>query len=224
MSKDIACANCGKPITLSKGLLTTWQRPNGICCNAKCRLDLEEKIRAVLPEEVKAPMQRTLKPENVRVAVPQDGEQVLQFLIMGYEENRRSNPDKKNSLSPLDIEKVRRFVNEATHGQGGLIGVIGDVGHLQASICMALSQFWYSSEWHVEELSSFVHPSFRQHRHGRDLIEFGKWFSDSMSTEMQQPFPFFLGILSGERMEAKIKLYQRQLTPRGVFFYHSGNC
>ena len=159
------------------------------------------------------------RPQNVRVATHADREVVLESMIRAYEENALVNQDKAHCLATIDPDRVMEFVNSAFDRKGGVIGVIG-TDRIEAHIAIALSQWWYSSDWHLEELSSFVHPDFRRSTHAKSLLQFGKWFSEKMSDSV--PTPLFIGILNGERMEAKVRLYQRQFTMRGALFYYDG--
>lgn len=156
----------------------------------------------------------TERPLNVRIAGPQDTAAIYDLLTTRlYHEN---------GVFSVCPEKVIETITHATEGRGGVIGIIEENGEIAASIGMQLGQFWYSEDWHVEELWNFVRKEYRNHIgnerrsfYAKDLINFGKWFSEQMKMILN------IGIISTERTEAKVRLYQRSLTPVGCFFMHN---
>lgn len=130
----------------------------------------------------------------------------------------------ENGLFPLDEEKVRQMLRRAFNREGGLIGVIGPPGDLQAVIYMLLSTFWYSQSAHFEELFVYVRPEYRQtlelpeaERFSRvkALADFAKWCSDSSG------IPLVIGVVSDARTAGKVALYERFFgKPVGSFFYY----
>jgi len=50
----------------------------------------------------------------------------------------------------------------ALHKLDGIIGVIGERNKLEAVIVLKVSDYWYSDERFLEELSIFVHPDYRR--------------------------------------------------------------
>jgi len=89
---------------------------------------------------------------GVRMARPEDEESVYRLLMLLYEEN---------ALLPMSEEKVRAAIRAGTRGEGGIVGFIDGKSGIEASIGMALSQFWYTERWHLNEMWCFVHPDHR---------------------------------------------------------------
>lgn len=124
----------------------------------------------------------------------------------------------ENGLFPIDEDMVRAMLWRAFDGQGGIIGVIrGTDTPIEGVIYILISRFWYSTQTHLEELFNFVHPDHRQPpgRAGA-LIEFAKECASRLA------IPLVIGVVSNERTEAKVRLYQRKLgPPAGAFFLYS---
>lgn len=156
------------------------------------------------------------QPSIVRAATPNDEEQIMALCRELHREN---------GLFKLDEEKVNQFVwralnphklDEADLGPRGVIGVIGEEGNLEGFIFMLISQFWYSSEYHLEELLNFVKGDCRSSMHARNLITYAKACSLSVS------LPLLIGVISNIRTQAKVRLYERQLRNVGSFFLFDG--
>lgn len=121
----------------------------------------------------------------------------------------------ENGLFPMDDNRVRGTLRMAFNKQGGLLGVIGEPGSIEAMIYMLLSQFWYSEAWHLEELFAWVHPEHRKSMNARHLIAFAKKCSDEIG------IPLLMGVISNERTAAKVHLYERQFSKSaGSFFLY----
>ncbi len=145
-------------------------------------------------------------PGRVRIADKEDEEELMAMC-------RRLHAE--NGMFMMNPDKVRTVLRKAFNREGGILGVIGDPGKIEAAIYMMVSTFWYSDEHHLEELFSYVSPEYRKSTNALDLVEFGKWCSD------QSKFKLLIGIQSNERTAAKVRLYKRKLgDPIGAFFLH----
>lgn len=141
---------------------------------------------------------------RVRVASAGDEDEVMNLCRALHAEN---------GLFSMDEDRVRGTLRMAFEKKGGLLGVIGDPGKIEAIIYMLFAQFWYSNDWHLEELFSYVHPDHRKSSNATDLIDFAK----RCSTEIG--IPLIIGVVSNTRTEQKVKLYQRKFDkPNGAFF------
>lgn len=145
--------------------------------------------------------------DGVRIAGPQDEAALLSVLTLLHQEN---------GLSPMSTEKVIRMIKHATGQQGGIIGVIDGEHGIEATIGMTISQWWYTDEYHLEEIWNFVHPDYRRTTHAKRLLEFAKWTSERLNLRL------LCGVLSVKRLEGKMRLLQRQLPQIGALFM-SGN-
>ena len=76
---------------------------------------------------------------------------------------------------------------------------------------------WYSDTPVVEEKAIFIHPDYRSAKGGRAtrLCEFSKKVSDTLG------IPLIIGVLSNNRTQAKVRMYERQFgKPSGAFFLY----
>ncbi len=144
----------------------------------------------------------------VRRAQPADGDDLMTLSRMLWEEN---------GIFTLDENRVRQILGRCLFPNGGgIMGVIGSPGKLEGMICLLLSQFWYSSDWVLEEVFNFVHPEHRKSTHARLLLAFAKHSAEALK------IPLSIGIVSNKRTEAKVRLYRSELGfPAGAFFIHN---
>ena len=143
---------------------------------------------------------------TVRIALPQDEEEVM---IM----TRRLHAE--NGTFGYDEKKVRELLRRCFSREGTIVGVIGEPGHIEASTCLGIADFYYTSDWHLEEYWNFVDVEFRRSKNADALIEFGKNCADSMG------IPFFTGIITAKQMAGKVRLYRRRLGhPVGAYFIY----
>lgn len=141
---------------------------------------------------------------RVRLAKPEDEDEIFAICVALHEEN---------GIFRMDEAKVRDRIHECLYQRGGIMGVVGEPGEIEAVICLTLGQAWYTSEWSLDEHFAFVLPNHRRSENAKELIVFAK------ACAQQLGLPLMIGIISNERTEAKVRLYQRQLgTPAGAFF------
>jgi hypothetical protein len=153
-------------------------------------------------------------PSIVRVARPDDRQEIWRLFLQGHRENGQF------TLAP---EKVDYFLNRALFpdaipewdtGPRGAIGVIGDVGALEALVFVTIGTYWYSHDRHLEEFIVYVDPECRKSTHARALVGWMKQQSDFTG------LPLVTGIISNHRTEAKVALYERMLPRVGAFFLY----
>lgn len=126
----------------------------------------------------------------------------------------------ENAVFPVSPERVRTVINVAakvTPWSPGLpmsvIGVIGEVGKVKASVGLVVTQFWYTEEWHLEECWNCVSKRERNSKYASELLKFSK------NVQRQMSIPLMMGILSDIRTEAKVRLFRRELgDPVGAVF------
>lgn len=156
-------------------------------------------------------------PSIVRVARPEDRQEIWRLFLQGHRENAQF------SLAP---EKVDWFITRALHpdlipqwdtGPRGAIGVIGDVGKLEALAFLTIGSFWYSHDRHLEEYVVYVDPECRRSYHARAMITWMK--QQSHNTGLQ----LLTGVISNIRTEAKVNLYGRMVPKIGAFFLYNPN-
>jgi hypothetical protein len=145
---------------------------------------------------------------GVRLARPDDEAAVYALLLDLHGEN---------ALGSLAPAKVEAMLRRGTRGEGGVIGIIDGPRGIEASIGLVMTQWWYSEEWHLEEMWNFVHPDHRRSTHAKKLVEFAKWTSDRLGV------PLLLGILTRHRLLPKMRLLQRQMPQVGALFLHNAD-
>lgn len=142
----------------------------------------------------------------VRLAVPEDESKIIDLCKMLHEEN---------GLFPLSMPKVKGMIDRAFNREGAIIGVIGEIGEPVASIYLDINQVVYSEAFSLTEQWNFVHPDFRRSDCAKRLLAYAKHCSDELQ------IPLTIGILSNQRTEAKIRLYERQLDRAGAYFIYN---
>jgi hypothetical protein len=146
---------------------------------------------------------------QVRIATRNDENEVMEMCRALW---------KENGLFTMNEDKVRACLHKCYDRSGAIVGVIGEPGHIEASTCLMISDFYYSDDWHLAELWNYVAEPFRKSRNAEALIEFGKSCSDKMKV------PFFTGIITNSHMAGKVRMYRRLLgAPTGAFFLYNGN-
>lgn len=145
---------------------------------------------------------------RVRLADERDADGLLEICHAVHEEN---------GLFSYSRDKVRRQAIGALKGdvshRTGVAGVIGEPGRLHGAILLSIGQEWYSDDWCLNELFSFVFPEYRSTSASQDLLAF--------ADEVQSKFgiPLLIGVLSNHRTEAKVRLIRKQFgAPAGAFF------
>jgi hypothetical protein len=126
----------------------------------------------------------------------------------------------ENAFVEPDIHRLLQTVYPALMQIDGIVGVIGTPGKpLEGGVLLRMGTVWYSDEVVIEEKSIFVGAQYRSAKGGRarKLAEFAKAYSDRMGMTLA------IGVLSNQRTEAKIRLYERTFgAPTGVFFLYNG--
>lgn len=145
---------------------------------------------------------------KVRVATMYDLEDLLR---LGHELHA------ENGLMPLDEKLIKQGAIDAIEGKHSVIAVIGQPAKIEAAIHLAFNQFWYTSDVHLAELWAYVRPAYRKSRHAQSLLEFAK------NMALKFNVPLFIGIVSNERTEQKVRMYRRKLgKPAGAYFLFNG--
>lgn len=146
-----------------------------------------------------------MRPSNVRLARPDEGDAIYQLLLGLYEEN---------GTFSIDHIKTRITIQGLLDPAQGMIGVIDGANGIEGSVGLVIDSQWYSSDQFLLELWCYVIPECRRSTHAKTLIEFAKWASDGLGIPLQ------MGIISTTQTAAKERLYRRQLQPVGGYFMH----
>lgn len=156
------------------------------------------------------------QPLKVRVGMPADVHDVMDLALMGAEEN---------GFLKADPPKLLRDIWPALHRDQGIMGLVGpEEGKPVGAVLLRVIMPWYSSEQALEERAIFVHPDYRSATRykidGRGgpavrLCEFSKQVSDRTG------LPLLIGVLSNNRTEAKVRMYERVFgKPAGAYFLY----
>lgn len=150
-------------------------------------------------------------PLKVRTGTPEDVHPMMALALTACEENGLTNPDPIKLLG--EIWSSLNLVH-------GIVGIIGDAGKpIEAALLLRAEPMWYSSDLSLVERAIFVHPDFRAARGGRArmLVDFAKRASEMLG------LPLVIGILSSQRTEAKVRLYERSFgPPSGAYWIFNG--
>lgn len=148
-----------------------------------------------------------MSPSEVRRAVPDDVGSLLEMLTEMGEET---------GLYPFAPGKVLQLLQGSFSGLNPtIIGAIGPVGAVEASIGLLPAQPWYTESYHVGDVWNYVRRDFRVSGHAASLIEFGKDIANKTGLD------FISGVTSADRTEAKMRLYRRHFdTCLGGLFLH----
>jgi hypothetical protein len=146
---------------------------------------------------------------KIRIGTPQDVDELMALSMAACDENGFVNPN------PV---KILKELWPALNLEEGLVGVIGkEDGIIEGGILLRVGTMWYSDQKVLEERAIFIHPEYRSAKGGRarKLCEFSKQVADSLG------IPLIIGVLSNDRTEAKVRLYERQFgRPNGAFFLY----
>lgn len=164
--------------------------------------------------EAKVPAGPTPRPEGVRIAVQADEKAIFDLLMTRAAE--------ENALAPVNEFKVLSTIKLATERKGAVIGVIEEQSEIAASVGLIMGQFWYSEQWHYQDLWCYVHPEYRRHRRGNTnfaqmLLQFVKWWGEQAGACV------FMGVATTDRTLAKVRLFARQMPIIGAGFWWRGS-
>lgn len=146
---------------------------------------------------------------KVTIATPFDVHELMELALAACEENGFVNANKT---------KLLQEIWSALHIKDGLVGIIrGEDGIIQATILLRIGTLWYSDDRVIEEKAIFIHPNYRvgKVRRAQILIDFAKSTADRLG------IPLIIGVLSNNRTEAKVRMYERQFgKPSGAYFLY----
>ena len=146
---------------------------------------------------------------HIRVGVPEDIDEIMVIAVQAAEENGflEANP-----------RKLAEEIYPALCQDHGIVGLIGRKDEaIEGIVVLRIGTMWYSDTPVVEEKAIFIHPDYRSAKGGRAtrLCEFSKKVSDTLG------IPLIIGVLSNNRTQAKVRMYERQFgKPSGAFFLY----
>ena len=122
----------------------------------------------------------------------------------------------ENGLTKVNPAKLLGEVWASLNLDRGIMGVIG-TDPIEAGILLRIEPLFYSDDNCLLERAIFVHPDYR--RGGRNSSR-AKLLCDWAKKAAQElELPLIIGILSSQRVEAKIRLYEREFgEPSGAYW------
>lgn len=142
---------------------------------------------------------------EVRIASKEDADELFRLIKAWHAEE---------GCAPFDEDLVGQMLNRLLEG-GGVIGVIGEPGEIEASISLLPARIWYSPQPMLESLWNFVLPEYRKSSNAKILAKFAKKQADLLG------IPALLEIVSNDKSSRKIMLYERLFGPRiGASFHY----
>jgi GNAT superfamily N-acetyltransferase len=146
-------------------------------------------------------------PSIIRVAEWEEAEDVFKLCQELHAEN---------GIFSFSAQKIRAHLKRAFDRKGAMVAVIGKKGAIEAAMFLSIDQYYYTEEWNLGELFTYVRPAYRRSQHAKSLLEWAKGASDNLGLRL------FVGIVTGERLVPKLRLYFRQfISPAGVFFVYT---
>jgi hypothetical protein len=146
---------------------------------------------------------------KVWVGGKDDVDAIMELALAACDENGFVKPNPLRLLEEIWPALIR---------ENGIIGIIGVPGQKpQGAILLRICKTWYSDEEILEERAVFIHPDFRAAKGGRarKLCDFSKKVSDDLG------IPLTIGVLSNQRTEGKIRMYERIFgPPSGAYFLY----
>jgi GNAT superfamily N-acetyltransferase len=145
---------------------------------------------------------------GVRLATKKDEGEIFGLLLMLHAEN---------GFFTMNRDKVITGIQLATERRGGIIFVIDEGPRVVASLGMVITADWYSDDEYLHERWNFVHPDYRKSDYAQKLLSQAKWTHEWFKARGKL-MPFYCGINSLKRTEAKIRMYARQMVCIGAYF------
>lgn len=153
-----------------------------------------------------------MQPSYVRPAEPDDEDDLLAMTKRLHAESGLRT--RYGGPYPFCSDKARATIRDALESKTSWAGIIGERGNLQGSICIAMTEPWYSEMPFLYTIWDYVLPEHRQSTNAKLLIAFAKDIAQSFHMDI------VFGMMSTERGEAKMRFYQRAsgVRPFGGFF------
>lgn len=150
----------------------------------------------------------------VKLARPGEEAKIFDFFVLAQQDN---------GFFPISSRKVIEVIMRACRNEGASIGLIKDEkGNIEAAAGCTLECAWYSEVYFLSDLLNFVHPDHRRSKHADALLKFQKDTSNLLSAALGYNVPVIPGILTRNRLEPKIRKFQREFQQVGALFIYNG--
>ncbi len=154
-----------------------------------------------------------LKPPTVRVATEADEPALIELLRLDHAESAAM-------VAPFDEQHVKSFIQAATRERIDTIGVVDEPEGPVGMVRLTPECWWFSPDWYVAERLLFVHPAHRRSRHGRDLLQFARWFVDAMSAEVGYTVFLISSVVGTHDADKKAALFGRKMQRGGGIYIY----
>lgn len=145
-----------------------------------------------------------VKPSNVRLADPADEPALLNLLMADVIENAAH-------VAEPDEGRILKHIQLGTRKQGGFTAVIdGEDGKPVAVAILNASQWWWSEDWYLGDIVTYVHPDYRKTRCIDNLLEFERWIAAEMSQQYGKRVYLMCGVMGTHRYREKLMLFWRR--------------
>lgn len=153
-------------------------------------------------------MPSLLRPEShtVRLAHPLDASGLIGLLQESHEES--------GSFGEFSPYKASALIAMGIAREGGIIGVIGQPGRIEASIGLFLTTAPLSNDAYITDMWCLVETPYRRSTRAKTLMEFAKWASNELGR------PLVMQAISNEKTARKVELMERQLPKAGSLFVY----
>ncbi len=154
---------------------------------------------------------KSLRPDSVRIADASDEGALFDIVCEAHDDN---------GIFGKSEPKLRQWAAEFSKRDGlHLTGVIdGADGRVDACVALILIQPWYSDDWFVEDRLVYVRRDKRNSRHAADLLQFAKWYSETLGV------PLGISVLPKRRWQDKTRFFSRYLPQVGSLFLYDGKA
>jgi hypothetical protein len=141
---------------------------------------------------------------DIRIADTDDFQELFRVCCLLHRENGQHEFSEPRSSA---------FIWRGCNKDNAVIGVIGPSDNIKAIIYLEVQQIYYSDEIQLGEAFAFVRADCRKTDFAKKLVRFAKKCAEESGVCLM------IGIISDHKLEAKRRLYEREL-PLGGYFYN----
>lgn len=145
---------------------------------------------------------------DIRAATPEDLHELFRISQMLAVENGQHKFSELKSLNYLWRGCAR---------DNAIIWVIGPSDNIKACLYLEVQPVFYSEECQLSETFLYVREDCRKTNYAKNLLRQAKRCAKETGLDL------IIGIISHKRLEAKARLYERELPKGGTFFIYRGS-
>lgn len=144
---------------------------------------------------------------DIRAATPEDFQELYRVACMLHADNGQ------HSFSEW---KARHYIWRGCNRDNSIVWVIGPPDNIKACLYLEVQPIFYSDECQLSETFLFVREDQRKTDFAKRLIRHAKRCAEETGVDL------IIGIISNKRLEAKARLYDRELPRGGTFYIYRG--